>query len=94
MDVNGRVGVITGGASGIGRGMARAGARLRQLIARNEAVFRVVHEEDIGVCESVQRGAQSRASRPGPLSALEQHNRTFAGWYATTVANPEEGCRQ
>ncbi len=41
-----------------------------------------IHEQDILVCEGVQRGLQASAARPGMLSHLERHNRTFARWYA------------
>jgi phenylpropionate dioxygenase-like ring-hydroxylating dioxygenase large terminal subunit len=59
-------------------------------IARKEAEFRVVHHEDIAVCTSVQRGAQAPSSRPGALSRLEAHNRTFAHWYAAAMTRRDQ----
>lgn len=57
-------------------------------VARHETYLRVVHEEDIAVCTSVQRGLRSRSSQEGMLSTYEQHNKTFARWYADGVTRP------
>jgi phenylpropionate dioxygenase-like ring-hydroxylating dioxygenase large terminal subunit len=51
-------------------------------VAEHAATFEAIHQEDIAVCEGVQRGAAARAARPGMLSHLEGHNRGFARWYA------------
>lgn len=61
------------------------GARLRGRIARNDAMVRVIHEEDAAVCAAVQRGASAASARRGPLSPYERHNRTFASWYAAAM---------
>lgn len=55
-------------------------------IAGHAATFEAIHQQDIQVCEGVQRGLETRAARPGMLSHLEQHNRTFARWYARQMA--------
>ena len=45
-----------------------------------------VHEQDIVVCEGVQRGLEAASARPGMLCHLEQHNRAFAKWYARQIS--------
>ena len=47
-----------------------------------------IHEQDIVVCEGVQRGLMAESSRPGMLCHLEQHNRAFARWYARQMSSP------
>ncbi len=51
-------------------------------IAEHTETLVGIHEQDIAVCEGVQRGLAAPAARPGMLSHLERHNRTFALWYA------------
>lgn len=51
-------------------------------VAAHRETFTAIHEQDIVVCEGVQQGLQTTAARTGRLSHLEQHNRTFAHWYA------------
>ena len=60
---------------------------LEERIAGHVATFDAIHTEDIVVCEGVQRGLQSSAARPGMLSHLERHNRTFARWYARQMTD-------
>jgi hypothetical protein len=64
---------------------------LRARIARNESLFRAIHEEDIVVCSGVQRGAASPSARRGVLSAHERHNRTFASWYSRKMGIRADG---
>lgn len=56
--------------------------RISELVASADAI----HEQDIVVCEGVQRGLRSQSARPGMLCHLEQHNRGFARWYARQMS--------
>ncbi len=58
------------------------GPGLDERIAGHLESLTAIHNQDIIVCEGVQRGLESRAAKPGMLAYLEQHNRTFARWYA------------
>lgn len=57
-------------------------------IARHNETVTAIHEQDIIVCEGVQRGLGSASARPGMLCHLEQHNRSFARWYARRISTP------
>lgn len=54
-------------------------------VASLNETFAAVHGQDIRVCERVQLGASAMSARPGMLSHLEGHNRTFARWYLTSL---------
>jgi phenylpropionate dioxygenase-like ring-hydroxylating dioxygenase large terminal subunit len=55
-------------------------------IAAHTAAAAEIHEQDIVVCEGVQRGLQAASSKPGMLCHLEGHNRSFAKWYARQIS--------
>ena len=55
---------------------------LEERIAGHVQTLELVHQQDIEVCEGVQRGLRSTAARRGMLCHLERHNQTFAAWYA------------
>ena len=58
-----------------------------QRVAEHNAAFETIHQQDIVVCEGVQRGLSTPAARSGMLAHLEQHNRTFARWYARQMVD-------
>ncbi len=55
-------------------------------IAGHLASAASIHEQDIVVCEGVQRGLEAASARPGMLCHLEEHNRAFAKWYARQIS--------
>jgi phenylpropionate dioxygenase-like ring-hydroxylating dioxygenase large terminal subunit len=59
-----------------------------QRIAQHNASVVAVHEQDVEVCAGVQRGLEAASARPGMLCHLEQHNRSFARWYARRISTP------
>lgn len=58
-----------------------------RIAQHNEAVV-AIHEQDIVVCEGVQRGLEAASARPGMLCHLEEHNRAFARWYSRQISTP------
>ena len=60
---------------------------LEERIAGHVATVTAIHEQDIVVCEGVQRGLSAAAARPGLLCHLEGHNRSFARWYARQMTS-------
>jgi len=50
------------------------------------AGLELVHREDIGICDSVWHGLQSRAAAPGRYSRLEKALWQFSQWWLARVA--------
>ena len=72
MDVNGRVAVITGGASGIGRGMARAfaGAGMRLVLADLDEAMLAATVDELGEAGTEVIGQRCDVSRLEDVEAL------------------------
>ncbi|MEM9173696.1 MAG: aromatic ring-hydroxylating dioxygenase subunit alpha [Myxococcota bacterium] len=49
---------------------------------QSHAILKVVHEQDIGACESVQAGLESGRFERGPLALLEKSIWQFNRWWA------------
>jgi phenylpropionate dioxygenase-like ring-hydroxylating dioxygenase large terminal subunit len=67
--------------------LADAPGAAERIAGHNETVT-AIHEQDMIVCEGVQRGLEAASARPGMLCHLEQHNRSFARWYARQISTP------
>ena len=54
--------------------------------------WKLTSEQDWEICERVQRGVDSRAYRPGPLSPSSEYNvESFLDWYVRQLSG-EESC--
>jgi glycine betaine catabolism A len=56
------------------------------------ALWRLTSERDWQLCELTQKGVQSSAYQPGPLSKLREYNvEAFIAWYLRLLQGPKQG---